>query len=61
MVFASFVRDGANVKHIREILGDKGKNIQIISKIENHQGLRKYVIRKLYGVRFNTIRQLNFL
>ena len=43
MIFASFVRDGSNVRHIRDILGLKGKNMQIISKIENHQGLKKFV------------------
>merc|ERR1711997_581852 len=39
MVFASFIRDAAGVQAIRKVLGDKGKDILIISKIENQQGV----------------------
>jgi hypothetical protein len=38
MVFASFIRDAAGVHEIRKVLGDAGKDILIISKIENQQG-----------------------
>ncbi len=43
MVFASFIRRAQDLRDIREVLGEEGKHIQIISKIENRQGLNKYV------------------
>ncbi|KAF4954000.1 hypothetical protein FGADI_5536 [Fusarium gaditjirri] len=42
MVFASFIRRAQDIFDIREVLGEKGKHIQIISKIENRQGLNNF-------------------
>lgn len=42
MIFASFIRRAEDVRHIRQILGDKGRGIKIISKIENQQGLGNF-------------------
>jgi pyruvate kinase len=41
-IAASFVRNAAGVKAIREVLGEKGANIRIISKIENQEALDNF-------------------
>jgi pyruvate kinase len=41
-VAASFVRKPEDVVKIREVLGEEGKHIQVICKIENQEGLENY-------------------
>jgi pyruvate kinase len=42
MVFASFIRKKEDVLAVKEVLGDAGRNIMVISKIENHEGMRNF-------------------
>ncbi|CDF90612.1 Pyruvate kinase [Zygosaccharomyces bailii] len=42
MVFASFIRTANDVKTIREVLGEEGKDIKIVVKIENQQGVNNF-------------------
>ena len=37
MIFASFIRDADGVLAIRKVLGEKGKCMKIVPKIENQQ------------------------
>ena len=52
MVFASFIRSGQDIKSIRECLGPDGKEIQIIAKIENQQGVNNFdeILKETDGV-----------
>jgi pyruvate kinase len=42
MVFASFIRKPQDVLDVRAVLGEKGANIKIISKIENEEGVSNF-------------------
>lgn len=42
MIFNSFTKNAAAITEIRNILGEKGKNIKIVSKIENQQGITNF-------------------
>ncbi|XP_033124226.1 pyruvate kinase PKM-like [Anneissia japonica] len=42
MVFASFIRKKEDVQAVRECLGEAGKKILVISKIENEEGLQNF-------------------
>ena len=52
MVFASFIRRGSDITSIREVLGQDGKQIQIIAKIENQQGVNNFdeILKETDGV-----------
>ena len=52
MIFASFIRKAHDVRAIREVLGEDGKAIKIIVKIENHQGVYNFdeILRECDGV-----------
>jgi len=52
MIFASFIRRGSDVVAIREVLGEEGKEIKIISKIENQQGVNNFdeILKETDGV-----------
>lgn len=41
-ISASFVRKASDVENIRDVLGTKGADIKIISKIENQEGLHNF-------------------
>jgi pyruvate kinase len=41
-IAASFVRSASDVKQIREVLGEAGKDIKIISKIESTEGIENF-------------------
>lgn len=52
MVFASFIRRADDIKHIRKVLGEDGKEVQIIAKIENQQGVNNFdeILKETDGV-----------
>ena len=51
-IAASFVRKGVDLDNIRAVLGPEGAGIQIISKIENQEGLQNFddILAKSDGI-----------
>lgn len=41
-IAASFVRKAEDIRNIREVLGEAGKKIQVIAKIENQEGIQNF-------------------
>jgi len=41
-IAASFIRSADDIKQIKEVLGEKGKDIKIISKIESTEGIENF-------------------
>merc|ERR1719473_2238855 len=56
MIFASFIRKASDVQEVRKCLvaanPETGKRIKIISKIENHEGVRNFddILKETDGV-----------
>ncbi|EFJ06845.1 hypothetical protein SELMODRAFT_134716 [Selaginella moellendorffii] len=51
-IAASFVRKGTDILHIRDVLGEHAATIQIISKVENQEGLVNFddILRETDGI-----------
>jgi pyruvate kinase len=41
-IAASFIRKASDIDHVREVLGTKGVDIKVVSKIENQEGLHNF-------------------
>ncbi|XP_044532724.1 pyruvate kinase PKLR isoform X2 [Gracilinanus agilis] len=42
IIFASFIRKAQDVTAVRQALGPQGRDIKIVSKIENHEGVERF-------------------
>lgn len=41
-IAASFVRKGSDIDNINKVLGERGRYIKIISKVENQEGIQNF-------------------